>query len=183
MMSDRKHIYVVVAIIVFFGLVASLVAGAVAGGIAGYLVGRDQARKAAQAEVEAALSLLGDLGRMPQGQRPQPEEPLPPTSPPATMLAGGALLLEVTPDSPADKAGLQRGDIILAVDDQELAQEQDLAQVIGQRRPGDTVSLRVFRMGEDLTLDATLGSHPDDPARPYLGVTYRTLATLPQRPR
>ncbi len=178
MMSERKHIYIVVAGIVLAGLLASLLAGTVAGGIAGYLVGRGQARAAARAEIESALSSL-----TPKRMLPQPEKPPPFVNPPGEMPQGGALLLEVVPDSPADKAGLRPGDIILAVGDEDLTQEQDLAQLIGQRQPGDTVSLRFLRMGEERTVDVTLGNRPNDPDKPYLGVTYRTIMTLQRRPR
>lgn len=179
MMTERKQIYIVVSIVVLGGLLLSLLAGAVAGGIAGYLVGRQQARAAVEAEIESALSSLRKEGMLLQEPRPQPETPMPFVSPPGLLRQGAALLLEVTPDSPADEAGLQPGDMILSVDDEDLTPEQDLAQLIGQFQPGDTVALRVLRMGEERTVDVTLGRHPDDPDRSYLGITYRTIATLP----
>lgn len=53
----------------------------------------------------------------------------------------------VLPGSPADRAGLRMGDIITAVDGRELSDDEPLADIIQQRQPGDSVTLRVSRGG------------------------------------
>lgn len=63
--------------------------------------------------------------------------------------------LAVVPGSPAAKAGVREGDIILAVDDLSL-KSQSLSSALRSYSVGDTIKLRVWRNGEELTLSATL---------------------------
>ena len=72
----------------------------------------------------------------------------------------GAVIAAVTPDSPADEAGLRQGDIVIAVDGEEVASMADLAGRIGTRQPGDRVELEVVRAGETITLDVELAEAP-----------------------
>jgi S1-C subfamily serine protease len=85
----------------------------------------------------------------------------------------GASIVEVLPDSPAEDAGLEAGDVILAVDGQELDSEHALADLIASYEPGDTVTLEVKRPGEepnDVTVQ--LGEHPENEDVAHLGVRY-----------
>ena len=54
----------------------------------------------------------------------------------------------VTPDGPADVAGIRRGDVILAIDGRPVTASEELIVAIRSYRPGDTVVLRV-RTGDD----------------------------------
>ncbi len=72
----------------------------------------------------------------------------------------GAFVTAVTPNSPAARAGLQADDVILAIDDQQLQNESDLARIINDHRPGDTITMTVERDGRRLTLRATLAEQP-----------------------
>ncbi len=85
----------------------------------------------------------------------------------------GALIGEVAADSPAEAAGLQTGDVIAAVDGEALTGPNSLAEIVAAHKPGDTLTLTVHRTGTDqpLSLTVTLGGHPDDAARAYLGVS------------
>ena len=74
----------------------------------------------------------------------------------------GAVIAAVTPNSPADEAGLRQGDIVVAVDGEEVASMADLAGRIGTHRPGDRVELEVVRSGEALTLDVELAEAPQN---------------------
>jgi len=67
----------------------------------------------------------------------------------------------ILPDSPADKAGLQQEDIIIAIDGEELTQEKGLVSILGKRRVDDTVTLTILRGEEELRIDVTLEAAPD----------------------
>lgn len=84
----------------------------------------------------------------------------------------GALVLTVVADSPAAQAGLQRGDVIEAVNDQAVGATTTLPQALAGFKPGDQVTLMVARKGETdaLKLRATLGANPDQADKAYLGV-------------
>ena len=72
----------------------------------------------------------------------------------------GALVAAVVPDSAAEDAGLERGDIVTAIDDEPVSSMADLAGQISAHAPGDTITLTVVRGAETLTLEVTLGSAP-----------------------
>jgi S1-C subfamily serine protease len=69
---------------------------------------------------------------------------------------------DVRPASPADLAGLQNGDVILAVNDRKITIREELNQRLWQRKPGARVKLTVQREGKDLEIEVVLGRHPDD---------------------
>jgi serine protease Do len=68
----------------------------------------------------------------------------------------GALVAQVTPNGPADKAGVQAGDVITQVDDQDVADSRDLTRRIGHMAPKDTVRLTLMRGSSVKKLSATL---------------------------
>jgi serine protease Do len=69
----------------------------------------------------------------------------------------GAYIMDIVGDSPADKAGVQRLDIITKIDGQALREEEGgLAAVISRKKVGDTVSLEIWRDGSFQTLTAKL---------------------------
>ena len=72
----------------------------------------------------------------------------------------GAMVITVGEGTAAGDAGLRRGDIVTAIDDQPVTSMADLAGRITAHAPGDDVSLTVIRDGRTLTVDVTLGSAP-----------------------
>lgn len=68
----------------------------------------------------------------------------------------GALVSRIEPDSAAEKAGLQPGDIITAVDGVRIADSSDLPRIIGEKRPGTEVRLELWRDRKSLQVKATL---------------------------
>lgn len=68
----------------------------------------------------------------------------------------GALVSSVERGSPAERAGILPGDVVLAVDGQSIDANVDLARVIANLRPGQTVLLRVWRQGSARDIRATL---------------------------
>ncbi len=63
----------------------------------------------------------------------------------------------VVRSSPAQRAGIKEGDIVTMFDGQPISSTTELKRVMNQRRPGDTVVLKLSRAGENLELKVTLG--------------------------
>jgi serine protease DegQ len=68
----------------------------------------------------------------------------------------GALVEEVFPDSPAEQAGIEVGDVIVAVDGQKVEGAGDLRTTIGLKRSGEAVKIKVERNGKQRSFKATL---------------------------
>ncbi len=68
--------------------------------------------------------------------------------------------LAVMPGSPADKSGLEENDIILEVDGQKITLEKPLATVLRDKNVGQTITLKVYREGGEITLQTTLEKAP-----------------------
>ncbi|MGH9372585.1 MAG: DegQ family serine endoprotease [Vicinamibacterales bacterium] len=68
----------------------------------------------------------------------------------------GALVNTVNPGSPAQKAGVQQGDVITAINGESLADGNDLKNEVAQLLPGSNAKLTVIRDGKEHTLSATL---------------------------
>jgi putative serine protease PepD len=75
----------------------------------------------------------------------------------------GAQVQSVTPGGPADKAGLQKDDVIKAIDGQAIKDPSDLSSAIAVKKPGDIVTLRIERNGLTQELDVKLGTRPKTP--------------------
>jgi len=75
--------------------------------------------------------------------------------------AEGALVAEPQANSPAQKAGIEAGDIITAVDGKEIKDARDLAKRIGALAPKTSVKLTVMHKGSEKTVNLTLGELPN----------------------
>jgi serine protease Do len=91
---------------------------------------------------------------------------------------GGALVGDVRPDSPAAKAGLQRGDIILQLNGQPVNGPEDLSVHISEMVPGSVAHLQIFRNGQQKDVDVTLGEYPEKGAAQATPSGAPTPATL-----
>ncbi len=85
-----------------------------------------------------------------------------PARPAQNAAREGVEIREVLPRSPAALAGLMRRDVIVSCDDRPILAPADLQDVIGRRRPGDTVSLRYRRDGVEASTEVTLVAVSDD---------------------
>ena len=74
----------------------------------------------------------------------------------------GALVRSVEPGSPADKAGLRQGDLILQVDGHEVEDSRTLSLNVAGKDPGMSVDLTVLRNAKKLQVPLTLGEFPDE---------------------
>jgi len=71
--------------------------------------------------------------------------------------AQGALVRAVEPDAPADKAGVEAGDIILKFDGKTVEKVSDLPRMVGSVKPGTKSTLTVFRRGSSKELSVVVG--------------------------
>jgi serine protease Do len=102
-----------------------------------------------------------------------------------TSEANGALVGEVTPNSPAARSNLKQGDIIVAVNGQPISDAGQLRSRIGMMDPNTTVMLKVLRNGRMQEVGVTLGEFPSKDERASVknansdsslqGVTVETL--------
>jgi S1-C subfamily serine protease len=69
----------------------------------------------------------------------------------------------IFPGSPAEQAGLREGDIIVAIDGEQIGPGTDLSMLIVPYAPGDTITLRVLRDSSTSEVEVTLGELPDNP--------------------
>jgi len=82
------------------------------------------------------------------------------TADPGEHGAGTFEIQSVNPESPAEAAGMQAGDLLIELDGKELATQEDFAQIMAAHQPGDTVPLIVQREGEMIEMELTFGERP-----------------------
>lgn len=85
--------------------------------------------------------------------------------------AAGALVANVEPGSPAEKGGLQAGDVVLGVNGQKVDNSADLPRIIGEQKPGTVVRLSVWRDRKARDITVTLGEQTGE----------KVLAATPDR--
>lgn len=93
----------------------------------------------------------------------------------------GALVSDLAPDSPAEKAGIIRGDVIVEYDGQEVNDVSDLTNMAAVTPPGTEVNVKVIQDGKTKNMIVKLEEFPDqeaqvkDEVRKSLGLTVRQL--------
>ena len=70
----------------------------------------------------------------------------------------GALVQLVIPDTAAEAAGIEEGDVITAIDDADVAGTSDVQRIVRSRDPGDVIVVELERGGRRITREITLGS-------------------------
>jgi len=127
--------------------------------------------------VNTAIAVLNDLTTVGRVRRPALGVQTIPISPELAEQMGlpadsGLLIVQVVPGGAADRAGLHGGteraylgnlpimlggDLIVAIDGQEVQDQQDLSQVMNSHRAGDTVRLTIFRGKKKMDVNVMLG--------------------------
>jgi len=84
----------------------------------------------------------------------------------ARKMPQGAYVTTVFPNTPAKKAGLERGDVIVKIDGKEINSENSVAKVVSEKKVGDTIQIEIDRSvlsskAEKLTLQAVLEESPN----------------------
>jgi S1-C subfamily serine protease len=127
--------------------------------------------------INTAKAVLGDLMTLGRVRRPALGVRTIPISPELADEIGlpvdyGLLIIQVVPGGSADQAGLRAGteraylgntpimlggDLIVAIDDQKVENEQDLTQMMNDHRAGDTVKITIYRGKKKLDVNVSLG--------------------------
>jgi len=96
----------------------------------------------------------------------------------------GVLISDVVPDSPAAKAGVQPGDILLEFEGKKMEGPGDLQRAVGLTNPGTSAKVKIWRDQAEKTLELKIGEAPDDPraARGGPGAPSRSTLGLEVRP-
>lgn len=148
-------------------------------------MGIGQARARAQFDIlDYTLPVEPDAPEMPimpimpdmEGMPGMPEMPEAPDLDEMMDFMGGAMVGEVVVDGPADRAGIAAGDLIVAVDGEQITEDTSLAELIGNYAPGDEATLTVVRMSQgqmnEEDVIVVLGANPDDESLGFLGVRF-----------
>ncbi len=95
------------------------------------------------------------------------------------LKAGGLMIDELYPDSPAARAGLQRFDLLHKADGQIIFLAEQFIGLIRNKKPGETLTMTIFRHGQPQELTAKLGESPvtDNPAPPGYSLLARQEAS------
>ncbi len=93
---------------------------------------------------------------------------------------GGALVSEVTPDSPAEKGGMKSGDIIISFDGKAIKEMTDLPRLVAATATGKSVAVKIIRDGKEESLTLVIEKMKDDEepsaeTQDKLGLTVKDL--------
>ena len=95
----------------------------------------------------------------------------------------GALVSQVVPGGPADKAGIEQGDVIVNFDGRTVDDSKDLPRIVASTPVGKTVTVKLLRDGKEVERQAKVGEMEEEntsetaksPIHPSLGVTVQNL--------
>ncbi|MCS6939158.1 MAG: PDZ domain-containing protein [Roseiflexaceae bacterium] len=124
-------------------------------GIGGWVAGRDIGRREARLELSATAALQPVLPEL------------------------GVLVTRLDRNGPAARAGVARGDVIVAIEGVYVQDARDLRDQLLRYRAGDTVRLTILRDRDEQTVSVALGAFPGNPRLPYLGVYYTARGEEP----
>jgi serine protease Do len=76
--------------------------------------------------------------------------------------AAGALVTDIFDGSPAEQAGLQRGDVILEVNDKKISNVEGLRNLVAQSKVGSKITIKILRSDKTMVLDVVIAEFPRD---------------------
>ena len=87
----------------------------------------------------------------------------------------GALVGDVVENSPAEKAGLKRGDVILEYDGKKIGEPSSLRNMVANTSPGEEHQMKVLRDNKTLTVQLTIGELPADAQEGIAAADYENV--------
>jgi serine protease Do/serine protease DegQ len=87
----------------------------------------------------------------------------------------GVVITDIDPDSPAEKAGLKRSDVIVAINQHAVSTREELRLLVAQTVPETPTTLKIMRDGAPRTLSVTLGQVIENPDELLAGVDVTLL--------
>jgi S1-C subfamily serine protease len=87
-----------------------------------------------------------------------------PNSPMQLSVDRGVLIVRVSPNSPAERAGLRAGDVIQRMENQEISQSDRVQQIVQGSQVGNALELQINRDGQTLTITVEPGEMPIKPS-------------------
>ncbi len=165
-MNSSEQPFVLFVAVAVLAVLFSTCLGAFAGGAVGYWA----ARSAARQMTDKYLQEWMPAPALPEFTWPTIPGPERPHSAPETR---GALVTEVVENSPAQRAGIRAGDLIVAVDEVGIDAQHPLDTLIREHVPGDRVQIALMRDGTRRTVGVRLAEHPEDNRAAYLGLFFQ----------
>lgn len=103
-----------------------------------------------------------------------PDMPVMPEMDQLLDMMSGAIVGEVVAGGPAEQAGIEPGDLIIAIDGEEITPDRTLADLVAAYAPGDEVTVTIVPMSRGVMSEeevlVVLGSNPNDESVGFLGV-------------
>jgi serine protease Do len=140
------------------GLNTAIISGGGGNQGVGFAVPINMARAVMAEILKHGKVLRGSMGVLIQPVTPQLAQSFGLTGQPR-----GALVANVTPGSPAEHAGIKRGDIILELNGAPIGDSRDLSLKVSMMPPGTPVKVKVFRNGHEQEISLTLAELPANP--------------------
>ena len=135
----------------------------------GFAIPANMAKKLIDQLRETGSVVRGFLGVRIQNLNPQLAKRF------GVAKAEGALVSHVNQDSPASRAGIKRGDVIIEFDGKRIRTTGDLVRRVGNTSVGKSVEMRVLRDGREVTLAVKVGELSEERAAPTTGASSQKL--------
>jgi serine protease Do len=120
----------------------------------GFAISIDSAKAVIQQAIDDPLQATGYMGVSTQSVNSAMAYQL------GLQVQQGAYIIATSAGGPADKAGIQSGDVIVSVNGETVASAEDLGSILAGLQPGDDVPVIVDRNGQQETLTVTLDARP-----------------------